>query len=353
MGRQCWICYQDEENTGDADWVKPCRCRGSTEWVHQSCLLSWISSQLERSSNQLAAQVGGPLILPPSGISCPQCRTPYQIQEKHLLPLPLLRFCDSMLAVRDRIVMTSLVGSVGGALWMVAFVYGAASFSVTVGIDQAFQFFSSNGKPLLNLANSWYTGDSLSVDYTTLLRSAFNLGIAIPYIPLAIIAERIPMMQQVTPYISSLILTIPDPSAMVWSWPPSPRLTALLLPPLHSAYRWSFSQAERRILGRPSHSLSRSTSSASLPPLVDDEDAEDEEMIRVSEESVVSLLLLPAAASLAGWLLFRKTAMHGFHRTLLGGLALRLLLDSGRSIYRYQAEYLKRTRRVLPFSPQT
>ena len=40
--RTCWICFGTDEDV-ELDWVSPCRCSGSTKWVHQRCLQRWIN----------------------------------------------------------------------------------------------------------------------------------------------------------------------------------------------------------------------------------------------------------------------------------------------------------------------
>eukprot|EP00035_Acanthoeca_spectabilis_P007533 m.137925 g.137925 ORF g.137925 m.137925 type:complete len:276 (-) comp13987_c0_seq4:5384-6211(-) len=41
--RMCWICHLTDEDQPALKWVSPCRCSGSTRWVHQRCLLRWIN----------------------------------------------------------------------------------------------------------------------------------------------------------------------------------------------------------------------------------------------------------------------------------------------------------------------
>ena len=39
----CWICYAlEHEDNPPQRWIRPCRCRGSSKWVHQSCLQHWL-----------------------------------------------------------------------------------------------------------------------------------------------------------------------------------------------------------------------------------------------------------------------------------------------------------------------
>jgi len=63
--RYCWVCFATDEDDETALWVKPCRCRGTTKWVHQACIQRWID---EKQKGNTAAKV-----------SCPQCNTEYFI----------------------------------------------------------------------------------------------------------------------------------------------------------------------------------------------------------------------------------------------------------------------------------
>ena len=43
--RSCWVCFATDEDDRTAEWVRPCRCRGSTKWVHQACLQRWVDEK--------------------------------------------------------------------------------------------------------------------------------------------------------------------------------------------------------------------------------------------------------------------------------------------------------------------
>eukprot|EP00041_Stephanoeca_diplocostata_P010981 m.176872 g.176872 ORF g.176872 m.176872 type:complete len:311 (-) comp18363_c0_seq36:6869-7801(-) len=45
LQRMCWICHMTDVDRGDLDWVSPCKCSGSTKWVHQRCLLRWLNDE--------------------------------------------------------------------------------------------------------------------------------------------------------------------------------------------------------------------------------------------------------------------------------------------------------------------
>uniref|UniRef100_A0A8C1UUC4 E3 ubiquitin-protein ligase MARCHF5 n=1 Tax=Cyprinus carpio TaxID=7962 RepID=A0A8C1UUC4_CYPCA len=63
--KHCWVCFATEKEDRAAEWVSPCRCKGCTKWIHQSCLQRWLDEKQKGNS-------GG-------AVSCPQCGTEYQI----------------------------------------------------------------------------------------------------------------------------------------------------------------------------------------------------------------------------------------------------------------------------------
>lgn len=65
--KHCWVCFgtDDDEFEGSKDWVAPCKCRGSTRWVHQICVQRWVDEKLRENTHTKA--------------HCPQCNTDYII----------------------------------------------------------------------------------------------------------------------------------------------------------------------------------------------------------------------------------------------------------------------------------
>ena len=63
--RSCWVCFATDEDDRSAQWVKPCRCRGTAKWVHQTCLQRWVDEKQKGNSTVKVA--------------CPQCNTEYLI----------------------------------------------------------------------------------------------------------------------------------------------------------------------------------------------------------------------------------------------------------------------------------
>ncbi|KAF4019090.1 hypothetical protein G4228_010859 [Cervus hanglu yarkandensis] len=78
--RSCWVCFATDEDDRTAEWVRPCRCRGSTKWVHQACLQRWVD---EKQRGNSTARVACPqcnaeylIVFPKLGIGCPVPRIP-------------------------------------------------------------------------------------------------------------------------------------------------------------------------------------------------------------------------------------------------------------------------------------
>ncbi|XP_055337613.1 E3 ubiquitin-protein ligase MARCHF5-like [Paramacrobiotus metropolitanus] len=66
LERACWVCFAGEEEEPNMRWLRPCRCRGSTKWVHYSCLQRWIDAQQK-----------GIVTIP---VACPQCGAFYLVK---------------------------------------------------------------------------------------------------------------------------------------------------------------------------------------------------------------------------------------------------------------------------------
>ncbi|KAJ8250403.1 hypothetical protein COCON_G00223250 [Conger conger] len=65
LDRSCWVCFATDEDDRSAEWVRPCRCRGSTKWVHQTCLQRWVDEKQRGNST--------------ARVACPQCNAEYLI----------------------------------------------------------------------------------------------------------------------------------------------------------------------------------------------------------------------------------------------------------------------------------
>ena len=65
--KSCWVCYGDETDSGEL--VSPCACRGSVQWIHRSCLRTWLMTSL---GSALSLSLS-------SERTCPQCKSPYNL----------------------------------------------------------------------------------------------------------------------------------------------------------------------------------------------------------------------------------------------------------------------------------
>ncbi|XP_072228000.1 E3 ubiquitin-protein ligase MARCHF5 [Leuresthes tenuis] len=115
--KHCWVCFATERDDCSAEWVSPCRCKGCTKWIHQSCLQRWLDEKQKTNS-------GG-------AVSCPQCGTEYHI----IFPKmgPLVYFLQQMDRVLSRASPFAAVGVVVGTVYWSAVTYGAVTVMQVVG----------------------------------------------------------------------------------------------------------------------------------------------------------------------------------------------------------------------------
>lgn len=115
--RYCWVCLANDQDEPSAQWVKPCRCRGTTKWVHQHCLQRWID---EKQSGNASTSV-----------SCSACGTQYSI----ILPpqsvvLFMMEFTDN--SIFKVCPFAAGVVLLGGVYWT-AVTYGAVTVMQVLG----------------------------------------------------------------------------------------------------------------------------------------------------------------------------------------------------------------------------
>ena len=78
----CWICYmsyeEEERESYSAQrvWVAPCKCKGTSMWVHQECLQTWIDEKQKGDASHL--------------VRCHQCHTGYRYKFPALDPIATL-----------------------------------------------------------------------------------------------------------------------------------------------------------------------------------------------------------------------------------------------------------------------
>uniref|UniRef100_A0A8C2CTQ7 E3 ubiquitin-protein ligase MARCHF5 n=1 Tax=Cyprinus carpio TaxID=7962 RepID=A0A8C2CTQ7_CYPCA len=115
--KHCWVCFATEKEDRAAEWVSPCRCKGCTKWIHQSCLQRWLDEKQKGNS-------GG-------AVSCPQCGTEYRIVFPKIGPL--VYFLQQVDRVLSRASPFAAAGVVVGTIYWSAVTYGAVTVMQVVG----------------------------------------------------------------------------------------------------------------------------------------------------------------------------------------------------------------------------
>lgn len=116
-GRYCWVCFASEEEDREASWVQPCNCRGTTKWVHQTCLQRWVDEK----------QKGGNI----GKVTCPQCQTEYIIVFPNMGVLVLILDTVDSFIYKGCPFMAA--GIVVGAVYWCAVTYGAITVMQVIG----------------------------------------------------------------------------------------------------------------------------------------------------------------------------------------------------------------------------
>lgn len=114
--RSCWVCFGTDED-GDMEWVRPCRCKGTTMWVHHSCLMRWIDEKQKGHSF--------------TKVNCPQCNTEYVI----VFP-PFGKLSSAIQCVDRMVYKISPIAATGvllGSVYWSAVTYGAITVMQVLG----------------------------------------------------------------------------------------------------------------------------------------------------------------------------------------------------------------------------
>ncbi|XP_033502312.1 E3 ubiquitin-protein ligase MARCHF5 [Epinephelus lanceolatus] len=115
--KHCWVCFATERDDHSAEWVSPCRCKGCTKWIHQSCLQRWLDEKQKGNSE--------------GAVSCPQCGTEYHITFPKMGPL--VYFLQQVDRALSRASPFAAVGVVVGTVYWSAVTYGAVTVMQVVG----------------------------------------------------------------------------------------------------------------------------------------------------------------------------------------------------------------------------
>lgn len=336
--RQCWICFAEEEvelgRTG-REWVRPCRCRGTTRWVHQSCLLSWLDSQVQQDS----------LVVAPAA-KCPQCHTAYQMSEALVLPKWALVALDRARSWAEEALLYSSLGAIASGIYLVSAAYGLGTVSAVLGRAEVRRQWA-----LLNARQGWLRAVE-----------AMRLATGVPLVSVFVLSLRyrgLRGLQMLLPF-----FVYEGPASLRLRWPPPSSTLALAIPIAAELYE---GLVERRLLPRLRRAL--------LPDLAPGESAEpidhlerpsllsqldsldsvsetDDHTLKISIVDAMSTLLFPIVSAGFGWLLFgRCSRLDPWQRTVFGGLLLVLAKDAFHTLTWYQRHLTRQTRRILDHHP--
>lgn len=352
--RQCWICFS-EEPAGTGDMIRPCKCRGTSGWVHHSCLLDWIQVRSAQAGMSYASLSSSAVLSP----SCPQCATPYVIQEKYSLPNTILFSLLQLRKWRDMALLGSLFAGTGMFLYGAAWGYGLCAFAFVSGPSE----FSSFLRYHLAKVPSGPTTDSLIKSF-----------LGIPLISLGTLSWNFSSLSWIFPLLPPILFAN---DVISWSDPFSPKMCALMLPFGLFAYRFLWTRVypglAKNWLARyglkdiesPSQSdlfsptLTLAGTASPLnnnnnngdEELFSDEESMDEQELRVSLLSITANLTFPFAAAAVGFLVFghRLSNWQPLHRAVLGGSLLLISQDLMHFLLWWQRVAIRPFRRILNY----
>jgi len=119
--KQCWVCFASEKDDTSAVWTSPCRCRGTTKWVHQACIQRWVDEK-QKGDYMLA-------------VECPQCGTRYVIH------LPSGNYFVTLLDKGEQCIQYLVPRITGGvcvgSLYWICVTFGAVSLMQVMGQQRA------------------------------------------------------------------------------------------------------------------------------------------------------------------------------------------------------------------------
>ncbi|KAG8230778.1 hypothetical protein J437_LFUL011341 [Ladona fulva] len=118
--RQCWVCFATEEDDPNTDWVQPCSCRGTTKWVHQTCIQRWVDEKQKGNST--------------GKVSCPQCNTEYLILFPKMGSLVMILDAANNLIYRVCPFVAAAV--VVGSVYWSAVTFGAVTVMQVMGFKE-------------------------------------------------------------------------------------------------------------------------------------------------------------------------------------------------------------------------
>ncbi|XP_038219554.1 E3 ubiquitin-protein ligase MARCHF5 [Zerene cesonia] len=125
--KSCWVCFATEQDDRLAAWVQPCKCIGTTKWVHQSCLQRWVD---EKQRGNISRKV-----------LCPQCKAEYIVVFPSMGTFVAL--LDAMEEITHKISPFIAGGVLLGSIYWIAITYGAVTVMQVVGHREGLEMMES------------------------------------------------------------------------------------------------------------------------------------------------------------------------------------------------------------------
>ncbi|XP_011562644.3 E3 ubiquitin-protein ligase MARCHF5 [Plutella xylostella] len=125
--RSCWVCFATEADDRLAAWVQPCKCSGTTKWVHQSCLQRWVD---EKQRGNITRKV-----------LCPQCKAQYIV----VFPTmgAFVALLDTLEEITHKVCPFIAGGVLLGSIYWIAITYGAVTVMQVVGHREGLEMMES------------------------------------------------------------------------------------------------------------------------------------------------------------------------------------------------------------------
>ncbi|KPJ19163.1 E3 ubiquitin-protein ligase MARCH5 [Papilio machaon] len=125
--KSCWVCFATESDDRLAAWVQPCKCIGTTKWVHQSCLQRWVD---EKQRGNISRKV-----------LCPQCKAEYIVVFPSMGTFVAL--LDALEEITHKISPFIAGGVLLGSIYWIAITYGAVTVMQVVGHREGLEMMES------------------------------------------------------------------------------------------------------------------------------------------------------------------------------------------------------------------
>ncbi|NP_001157399.1 membrane-associated ring finger (C3HC4) 5-like [Acyrthosiphon pisum] len=135
--KHCWVCFgtDDDDYESNRDWVSPCKCRGSTRWVHQDCVQRWVDEKLKENLSVKA--------------HCPQCHTQYIIVYDEVNYF--VRILNKLDKTANQLCPFLAAGVVVSTLYWSAASYGAITMMQVMGEREAITMMENTDSYMLLL----------------------------------------------------------------------------------------------------------------------------------------------------------------------------------------------------------